>query len=71
MRRATTVASILGLALAAVGTSDAIVTRHDRDEARFIRILAWSSFTAARRFAWNVAGRAAQGRAPQIRAVAA
>ena len=40
------------------------------DEARFIRILAWASFSAARRFAQIVASKAAQGCEPEARAAA-
>ena len=42
-----------------------------RDEARFIRILAWASFTAARRFARVVARKAGVAEAAQGLAVAA
>jgi hypothetical protein len=43
----------------------------DRDEERFIRILAWSSFAAARRFAEIVAHKVAETSSPQSQAAAA
>jgi len=41
------------------------------DEERFVRILAWSSFSAARRFAQIVAQRVAERQSPKPRAIAA
>lgn len=47
------------------------VLGEDRDEERFIRILAWSSFMAARRFAQIVAQRVADRSSPTFRTAAA
>ena len=62
------------LAKASYRVTDAMVRDvlgEERDEARFIRILAWASFTAARRFAHVVAARAGVAEAREDVAAAA
>jgi hypothetical protein len=60
------------LAKASYRTTDEMIAQvmgPDRDEERFVRILAWTSFSAARRFAGIVAERVAES-SPGLRAVA-